>query len=69
MVFTTFAAILVHYEKKLKKVGFWEFVARIVLKNRISLALSFYNGLLALQWKNIQFSLRKLTYCGQPYRQ
>lgn len=44
--------------KKKLKVGFWEFVARIVLKNRIAiLGLIFLITLfLGLQWKNIRFS-------------
>ncbi|MCW2119162.1 efflux RND transporter permease subunit [Flavobacterium sp. 7A] len=44
--------------KKIFKVGFWEFIARIVLKNRLAiLGLIFLiTVLLALQWKNIQFS-------------
>ncbi|MFA9190553.1 efflux RND transporter permease subunit [Flavobacterium sp. FZUC8N2.13] len=44
--------------KKKLKVGFWEFVARIVLKNKIAiLGLIFLITLfLAFQWKNIRFS-------------
>ncbi len=44
--------------KKIIKMGFWEHVARIVLKNRIAiLSLIFIiTILLALQWKNIRFS-------------
>ena len=44
--------------KKKIKVGFWEFIARIVLKNRIAiLGLIFFITLfLGLQWKNIRFS-------------
>lgn len=44
--------------KKNLKVGFWEFVARIVLKNKIAiLGLIFLITLfLAFQWKNIRFS-------------
>lgn len=44
--------------KKKLKVGFWEFVARIVLKNKITiLGLIFLITLfLGLQWKNIRFS-------------
>jgi uncharacterized protein len=44
--------------KKKIKVGFWEFVARIVLKNRITI-LAVILGLtvfLALQWKNLGMS-------------
>ena len=38
--------------------GFWELVARIVLKNRIFMLsiIVVITALLALQWKNIQFS-------------
>ena len=38
--------------------GFWELVARIVLKNRILMLsiIALITVLLALQWKNIQFS-------------
>lgn len=44
--------------KKILKVGFWEFIARIVLKNRISIlaVIILMTVFLALQWKNIQFS-------------
>ncbi|TDE06520.1 efflux RND transporter permease subunit [Flavobacterium hiemivividum] len=44
--------------KKKFKVGFWEFIARIVLKNRIIIlgVIAFITLFLALQWKNIQFS-------------
>ncbi|MGO4820269.1 MULTISPECIES: efflux RND transporter permease subunit [unclassified Flavobacterium] len=44
--------------KKKLKVGFWEFVARIVLKNRIVILglILIITLFLALQWKNIQFS-------------
>jgi hypothetical protein len=63
LVFTTFAAILVHLKKKLK-VGFWEFVARIVLKtSRYPWRYRSNNGFISTAMENIQFSLRKLTYC------
>ena len=44
--------------KKTLKVGFWEFIARIVLKNRIAILgliilITFFLG---SQWKNIRFS-------------
>jgi predicted RND superfamily exporter protein len=44
--------------KKKLKVGFWEFVARIVLKNRLVIlgVIALITLFLALQWKNIQFS-------------
>ncbi len=44
--------------KKLFKVGFWEFIARIVLKNRLTILgfILVITVFLALQWKNIQFS-------------
>lgn len=58
VVFTTFAPIFNTLMKKKLKVGFWEFVARIVLKNRIVIlgVIVFITLFLALQWKNIQFS-------------
>ena len=44
--------------KKKLKVGFWEFIARIVLKNRIVIlgVILLITVLLASQWKNIRFS-------------
>ncbi|GIZ09280.1 RND family transporter [Flavobacterium sp. UMI-01] len=44
--------------KKIFKVGFWEFIARIVLKNRLAILglIALITVALALQWKNIQFS-------------
>lgn len=44
--------------KKKLKVGFWEFIARIVLKNRIVILgiIVLITVILALQWKNIRFS-------------
>lgn len=44
--------------KKRLKVGFWELIARIVLKNRLAIlgVILLITALLALQWKNIQFS-------------
>ncbi|MEO8252778.1 MAG: efflux RND transporter permease subunit [Flavobacterium sp.] len=44
--------------KKKLKVGFWEFVARIVLKNRIAILglILLITLFLGLQWKNIRFS-------------
>jgi predicted RND superfamily exporter protein len=58
VVFTTFAPIFITFMKKKLKVGFWEFVARIVLKNRIVILglILIITLFLALQWKNIQFS-------------
>jgi len=58
VVFTTFAPIFNRLMKKKFKVGFWEFIARIVLKNRIIIlgVIAFITLFLALQWKNIQFS-------------
>jgi predicted RND superfamily exporter protein len=58
MAFTTFAAIFNTLMKKKLKVGFWEFVARIVLKNRVVIlgVILLITLFLALQWKNIQFS-------------
>lgn len=44
--------------KKRLKVGFWEFIARIVLKNRLAIlcVILIITIFLGLQWKNIQFS-------------
>ncbi len=44
--------------KKKLKVGFWEFIARIVLKNRIAILslIILLTVFFGLQWKNIQFS-------------
>lgn len=44
--------------KKILKVGFWEFIARIVLKNRIAILglILLITLFLGLQWKNIRFS-------------
>jgi predicted RND superfamily exporter protein len=44
--------------KKKLKVGFWELIARIVLKNRIVIlgVIVLITIFLALQWKNIRFS-------------
>ena len=44
--------------KKTLKVGFWEFIARIVLKNRITIlaVIILITVFLGLQWKNIRFS-------------
>lgn len=44
--------------KKILKVGFWELVARIVLKNRIVILglILIITLFLGLQWKNIRFS-------------
>ncbi|MBK0370595.1 efflux RND transporter permease subunit [Flavobacterium agrisoli] len=44
--------------KKKLKVGFWEFVARLVLKNRIAIisGIVLLTVFFGLQWKNIQFS-------------
>ncbi len=58
MVFTTFAAIFNSFMKNKLKVGFWEFIARIVLKNRLFIlgVILLMTVFLALQWKNIRFS-------------
>ena len=44
--------------KKKFKVGFWEFIARIVLKNRLAIlgVIILITIFLGSQWKNIQFS-------------
>ena len=51
----------IKYLAKMKKrlsVGFWEFIARIVLKNRITILtiIGLLTIALGFQWKNIQFS-------------
>lgn len=58
MDFTTFAPIFKTFMKKKLKVGFWEFIARIVLKNRLFILgiILLLTVFLALQWKNIRFS-------------
>ncbi|WP_136667810.1 RND family transporter [Flavobacterium sp. H122] len=44
--------------KKLLSLGFWEFIARIILRNRITILLLvvLITGLLATQWKHIRFT-------------
>ena len=44
--------------KKKLKVGFWEFIAGIILRNRITILIiiGLITVFLALQWKNIQFT-------------
>ena len=44
--------------KNIFKVGFWEFIARIVLKNRLAILciLLLITIFLGLQWKNIRFT-------------
>ena len=44
--------------KKKIKVGFWEFIAGIVLRNRITILIiiGLFTIFLALQWKNIRFT-------------
>jgi uncharacterized protein len=61
LLYCGFHYICSHFKtlmKKKLKVGFWEFIARVVLKNRIAiLGLIFLITLfLGLQWKNIRFS-------------
>ena len=55
VVFITFACIFKTIMKKRIKVGFWELVARIVLKNRIAILISILalTIFLSLQWKNL----------------
>ncbi|MEY4037962.1 MAG: hypothetical protein RIR67_272 [Bacteroidota bacterium] len=55
VVFITFACIFKTVMKKRIKVGFWELVARIVLKNRIAILISILalTIFLSLQWKNL----------------
>ncbi|TBX70690.1 RND family transporter [Flavobacterium silvisoli] len=44
--------------KKLLGIGFWEFIARIILRNRIAIISSIIllTVLLALQWKHVRFT-------------
>ena len=44
--------------KKLLGIGFWELVARIILRNRIVIlgSIILITVLLSLQWKNIRFT-------------
>jgi len=44
--------------KKLLGIGFWEFIARVILRNRIVIlgCIILITVLLALQWKSIQFT-------------
>ena len=44
--------------KKLLGIGFWELIARIILRNRIFILVGvvLVTILMALQWKNIQFT-------------
>lgn len=44
--------------KKLLGIGFWEFIARIILRNRIVLlcGIVLFTILMALQWSNIKFT-------------
>ena len=54
----TFVVIFKIVMKNIFKVGFWEFIARIVLKNRLAILciLLLITIFLGSQWKNIQFS-------------
>jgi len=44
--------------KKKLTIGFWEFIARIILRNRIAIIIGIMliTALMALQWKNIKFT-------------
>lgn len=44
--------------KKLLSLGFWEFIARIILRNRITIlvAIALITGLFVTQWKYIRFT-------------
>jgi len=57
-LFTTFALVLKFSMKNKLKVGFWEFIAGIVLRNRITILIiiGLITIFLAYQWKNIQFT-------------
>jgi uncharacterized protein len=44
--------------KKISGIGFWEFIARIILRNRIFILIAIigFTFLMSLQWKNIKFT-------------
>ena len=58
MVLIIFALVLELQMKKKLKVGFWEFIAGIVLRNRIAIlvVIGIITILLAMQWKYIRFT-------------
>lgn len=55
MVLFTFATVLKVRMKKKLKVGFWEFIAGLILRNRIliSIGIVLLTLFLSLQWKNV----------------
>lgn len=55
MVLFTFATVLKVRMKKKLKVGFWEFIAGLILRNRIliSIGIVLLTVFLSLQWKNV----------------
>jgi predicted RND superfamily exporter protein len=57
VVFITFAVFL-KFMKKITGIGFWEYIARIILRNRIAILLGIIliTISLATQWKHIKFT-------------
>lgn len=57
MLFITFVVFL-KCMKKITGIGFWEYIARIILRNRIAILLGIIaiTVLLATQWKHIKFT-------------
>ena len=57
LVLRTFVRII-FCMKKLFNIGFWEFIARVILRNRIVIIVTLIaiTTLFALQWKNIRFT-------------
>ena len=65
----TFATILKFLMKKVLKVGFWELIARIILKNRITilgviLVLTIFLG---FQWKNLAMTYTEANLLPQKH--
>lgn len=58
MVFVNFVPLFEKNMKKLLSLGFWEFIARIILRNRITILIlvALITGLFATQWKYIRFT-------------
>jgi uncharacterized protein len=58
VVLITFAARLYYGMKRMSGIGFWEIIARIILRNRIFILIVVLGItiLMALQWKNIVFT-------------
>jgi len=57
-LFIYICSLFIRFMKKALKVGFWEFVARIVLTKRITIltGIVLVTAFLALQWQNIRFT-------------